>query len=143
MRPLAARGRMAGLTHNRRPAVRKLIVVVLVAVVLTLGLLVPRGTTAPNLSDKPVRYEFAELRYYQRAVPGGPNVVMYRWCTADEEVEAQGWEGMAAALKAPESKKGGLHTDRLRVFNAISRDGWEDVPHRNEGNVWAFRRQVR
>ena len=46
------------------------------------------------------------------------------------------------AKQAPESKRGGLHTDRLRVFNAISRDGWEEVPHRREGNVWAFRRRV-
>jgi predicted metal-dependent phosphoesterase TrpH len=121
---------------------RKVLVISLVAAALGLGLLVPRGSSAPALAEKPVRYEYAELRYYQRAAPGGPPVLMYRWCTADEEIEALGWEGMAAALKAPESKRDGLHTHRIRVFNAIWRDGWEDVPHRNEGNVWAFRRRV-
>jgi len=121
---------------------RSFVLVFAVAAALTLGLLVPRGSSAPALPDKPVKYEFAELRYYQRAVPGAAPVMMYSWCTADEEFEALGWEGMAARLKAPESKQEGLHTHRLRVFNAISREGWEDVPHCNEGNVWAFRRRA-
>jgi hypothetical protein len=112
------------------------------ATALGLGLLVPKGPAAPALPDKLVKYEYGELRYYQGGPPGAAPVLMYRWCTADGEIEAVGWEGMAAALKAPESKKAGVHTDRLRVFNAISRDGWEDVPHRNESNAWAFRRRV-
>jgi hypothetical protein len=121
---------------------KKVAVTLALALALGFGLFVTRGPAAPALPDKLVKYEFAELRYYERAVAGGPNVLMYCWSTADGEIEAVGWEGMAAALKAPESKKEGMRTHRLRVFNAISRDGWEDVPHRNEGNVWAFRRRL-
>ena len=36
---------------------------------------------------------------------------------------------LAEALQAPTSKKGGTHADRLQVFNAIGRDGWEEVLH--------------
>src|SRR5687768_538 len=121
---------------------KKVAIILALAAALGLGLLVPRGPAAPALPHKPDKYEYAELRYYETAVPGGGKVLMYCWSTADAEIEAVGWEGMAAALKAPESKKEGMRTHRLRVFNAISRDGWEDVPHRNEGNVWAFRRRV-
>jgi hypothetical protein len=121
---------------------RKVVVVSLVVAALAFGLLVPRGTTAPALADKPVRYEYADLRYYQEGVPGMPPVTMYCWSTADEEVVAPGWDGLADALQAPKSKKGGTRTDRLRVFNAIGRDGWEELPHRHECNVWAFRRGV-
>ena len=121
---------------------RKVVVVALFAGALALGLLVPRGSSAPALADKPPRYEFAELRYYQQGVPGGQPVIMYCWSTADEEIAAPGWDGLADALQAPKSKKGGARTDRLRVFNAIGRDGWEELLHQREGNVWAFRRRV-
>jgi hypothetical protein len=137
------RGRMADLMLFRGPTVRKLLVAFLIAGALALGLLVPHGSSAPALVDKPARYEYAELRYYQQSVPGAPAVTMYCWCTADEEIVAPGWNRLADALKAPASKKGGNYTDRLRVFNAIGRDGWEEVEHRREGNVWAaFRRRV-
>jgi len=121
---------------------RRLLIAFAVTAALTFGLLVPRGSSAPALPDKPVRYEFAELRYYQVAGAGGKNILVYRWTTADDDFEGLGWEGMASRLKAPETKQEGPYTHRLRVFNAISRDGWQDVPHRNESNVWVFRRRV-
>ena len=121
---------------------RKALVVALLAGAAALGVLAPTTSSAPALADRPPRYEHAELRYYQQGVPGAPAVTRYSWSTADEEVAGPGWDGLAEALQAPRSKKGGTHADRLRVFNAIGRDGWEEVPHRREGNVWAFRRRV-
>src|SRR5687767_7150015 len=52
---------------------RKLLVITALAAVLTLGLLTPRGASAPALPDKPARYEYAEVRYTRTLVagPGG------------------------------------------------------------------------
>jgi len=48
---------------------RKLVIVAAVAVIVSLGLTVPRGPAAPALADKPVKYEFGELRYLRGGQP--------------------------------------------------------------------------
>src|SRR5438552_1764605 len=50
---------------------RKVLVVSLVAGALALGLFVPRGSSAPALADKPVRYEYAELQVARGFVAQG------------------------------------------------------------------------
>jgi hypothetical protein len=42
---------------------RKLVVVLAIAAAVALGLFIPRGSSAPALGEKPVKYEYAELRY--------------------------------------------------------------------------------
>ena len=119
---------------------RKLLVVSLVAGALALGLLVPRGTAAPNLTDKPGRFEYAVLKFTRSAAPaagqpgGVPAPTIWTakvvWATADEEVEADGWADLATKLKAPAAKKEGsdlLH--QLRAFNRLGADGWEVYEH--------------
>jgi len=50
---------------------RKLLLVVAVAATISLSFGVSHGPAAPALADKPVKYEFAELRYVRTA--GGGN----------------------------------------------------------------------
>src|SRR4051794_13244558 len=57
-----------GPTLFRRPAVRKLLVVSLVAGALALGMFVPRGSSAPALAEKAGRFEYGELQYSDRFV---------------------------------------------------------------------------
>src|SRR5262249_12856398 len=145
-----------------------------VAAVAALGLFVPRGSSAPNLGEKPVKYEYAELRYsrvfagpagmaafpgggggpgagFPGAPPAGPvagpaNVQnSIRWTTAQEELVTKEWEELADKLKAPAPKKESpVNVHKLRVFNALSADGWE-VMDRPAGDsvLWVFRRQAR
>lgn len=51
---------------------RKPLAIAALAAALTLALFVPRGSSAPALVEKPVRYEYAELRYSRTlvAAPG-------------------------------------------------------------------------
>src|SRR5947209_1482511 len=113
------------------------VVGLLVAVVLASG---SPGAAAPALGDKASRWEYAEL-HVQRAVaairivpPGGAApapvpapaapATTVRWATADEEVQADGWEQLAEKLKAPAPKKEGTPTvHKLRVFNRLGADG--------------------
>jgi hypothetical protein len=134
------------------------IVIALVAGALALGPLVPRGTTAPALGDKPVRFEYGELTLTVSvgpplaAQPGAPPPKRVRnttavWATADEKVEAGGWGQLADRLKAPASKREGA--DHLRVLNRLGADGWEVYEHhRNEGGfgtldeTWLLKRRL-
>jgi hypothetical protein len=151
---------------------RKFVVVLAIAASLSLGLLVPRGSSAPNLGEKPVRYEYAELTYMRSIVgkmkgmagmagggggglPGGapigggnPAVMQtsVHWTTAQEEVVTKEWEELADKLKAPAPKKESPATvHRFRVLNALSAEGWEllDRPSGEVNSTWSFRRQVR
>jgi hypothetical protein len=147
---------------------RKLLLLSLLSGALSLVTFVPRGTTAPALGDKPVRYEYAELSYGRTAPAqpqlggggrgggqfgGGGNapglVTIIRWTTGEEEVEVQEWSELGDKLKAPPPKKEspqGVH--RLRVLNKLSADGWEmlDRPlgesRAFSGTGWSFRRRV-
>src|SRR4051812_8629120 len=116
---------------------RKVLVVSLVAGALGLGLLVPRGTTAPALADKPPRYEYAELQVARTwttpppvaaGQPKQPDVarMTVRWATAEEQAEVGDWEELAAKLKAPPPKRESPATvHKLRVLNRLSELGWE------------------
>jgi len=116
---------------------RKVLVVALVAAALALGLLVPRGTTAPALPDKPVRYQYAQLRYARTypAPPGnaapGPAVavVSVRWATAGELVEGTDWANLGDKLKAPAARRDGPLAQTLRVLDRLGADGWEVYDH--------------
>ena len=138
---------------------RKVLVVSLVAGALGLGLMVPRGSSAPALADKPVKYEFAELRSFrggaQAAVRAGggiaapaalPPVTVARWTTAQEELDVKDWEELADKLKAPAQKKDSPPTvHKLRVLNKLSEDGWEMLDHQVPeaiNTVWTFRRRL-
>jgi hypothetical protein len=130
---------------------------VALAPILALGVLAARSPAAPALGDKPVRYEYAELKY-GRAVgiapvqpggaPAGPRYTVH-WVTADEDVEAGGWEDMANKLKAPAPKKdgGSVIQHKLRVLNRLSTDGWELIEHTGTDGAtgtanWTFRKRV-
>ncbi|HKB03788.1 MAG TPA: hypothetical protein VKD90_16305 [Gemmataceae bacterium] len=52
---------------------RTLVVLFAVAAVAALGLFVPRGSSAPALGEKPVKYEYAELRV-SRTIVAQPGV---------------------------------------------------------------------
>ncbi|HJZ92928.1 MAG TPA: hypothetical protein VKE40_18785 [Gemmataceae bacterium] len=151
---------------------RTVIALFAIAAVVALGLFVPRGSSAPNLGEKPVKYEYAELRYMRAfaappamgGFPGGgggpgfpgaappapiaaPGNVQnsIRWTTAQEEMVTKEWEELADKLKAPAPKKESpVNVHKLRVFNALSAEGWE-VLDRPAGDavLWVFRRQVR
>jgi hypothetical protein len=150
---------------------RKLLIVALLAGALALVTFVPRATTAPALSDKPVRYEYAELTYGRVAQPqfggggrgggqfggqpgGGGNAAgrvttTIRWTTGEEEVEVQEWSELGDKLKAPAPKKESPQSvHRLRVLNKLSADGWEmlDRPlgesRAFSATGWSFRRRV-
>lgn len=149
---------------------QKVLVVSLVAGALALGLLVPRGSSAPALGDKPPHFQFAELRYFspmpvpagmavpgrlgapgvppQAAAavpPGGPHV-QAKWSTVTEETEGASWEDLANKLKAPAGKaEGSVTVHKLRVLNWLSAQGWEMLDHQVPdvtNTVWAFRRRV-
>lgn len=136
----------------------KVLVVSLVAGALVLGLLVPRGTTAPALGERPAKYEYAELKWSRTFVaaagqPGAPPApqiakVKVVWTTADEFVEADGWDDLADKLKAPAAKKAGSETlQQMRAFNRLGVDGWEPYEHVTppgffQQTTWSFKRRL-
>src|SRR5262245_50404604 len=149
---------------------RTLLICSVIAAVVALGLFVPCGSSAPNLGEKSIKYEYAELRYSRMLVgkkgmgmagggggglPGGgapigggnPAVAetTVHWTTAQEEVVTKEWEELADKLKAPApQKESPVAVHRLRVLNGLSAEGWEllDKPSGDSG-TWSFRRQVR
>src|SRR5262245_34970066 len=156
----------------RRPVMRTFVALSALAAVVALGLFVPRGSSAPNLGEKPVKYEYAELRYARvfaggagmagfpggaggPGFPGAPQAApvagpanvqnSIRWTTAQEELVTKEWEELADKLKAPAPKKESpMNVHKLRVFNALSAEGWEVVDRpAGDTTLWVFRRQVR
>src|SRR5262245_46331878 len=133
------------------------------ALAVALFLIAGPAPAAPALGDKPVRYEYAELKYTRvfraPAPPGGgppkgvagPAVpqVYVKWITADEEIDADEWDDLANKLKAPAPKKdGGSATQhKLRVLNRLSADGWELIEHTGSDGTtgtanWTFKRRA-
>jgi hypothetical protein len=138
---------------------KKLVILFSVTVAVALGSLVSHGPAAPALGEKPIRWEFAELRYYRglRANPafaGQPGVpvnipqVIARFTTADDEIEANEWDDLAKKLNAPAPKKEVTTTvHKLRVLKQLSADGWEVVDRSVTGatpgtDSWSLRRRV-
>jgi hypothetical protein len=128
---------------------------------LALGLIAPLGPeakAAPLPGEKPVRYEYAELRWIRTympapALPGrkaplaAEPVISVRWATGEEEIETNGWEDLANRLKAPAPKKESSSiVHKLRVLNALSAAGWELVdspgPEPRDEYIWSFRRRA-
>jgi hypothetical protein len=119
-------------------------------------LLAALSPAAPALAEKPVRYEYAELRYsrYSQAQPGMPGAppqvvtkIDIRWATGDEEIQAESWDDLARKLKAAEPKREATATvHKMRVLNRLSADGWEIVerPVLEAGGTgtWQYRRKL-
>ena len=136
---------------------RKLFVVFLVTGSLGLGLLVPRGSSAPAPADRSARFEYGELRFSDVLVrpagqPGGPKLqaakqVTARWNTANEEVEGKDWADLGDKLKAPAAKKDSDVAQKLRVFDRLGAEGWEVYEHTSNKalgttDTWSLRRRV-
>jgi hypothetical protein len=139
---------------------RKVLVVSLVVGAIANGLLVPRASAAPPETEKGARVEYAVLKFTRTlaGIPGGPGAATpptkwtekLVWSTADEEVEADGWDDLATKLKArPAAQKERSETRRqLRVFNRLGDDGW-DVYERGQTagfspitTTWSFKRRL-
>lgn len=124
------------------------------------GVLTQFVAAAPALADKPVRWEYAELKFSTKfkAPPGGGDfikVLSVVWTTADEEIEGRDWDDLANKLKAPASKKEGSSAQqKLRLMNRLGADGWEIVGYKNSEEafkgpgqlggfeIWTFKRRV-
>jgi hypothetical protein len=67
--------------------------------------------------------------------------VTVRWITADDETEAEGWDGLATKLKAPAAGKDAkAATHKVKLLNHLGREGWELVS--TDGSVWTFKRKA-
>jgi hypothetical protein len=124
-------------------------------------------TDKPEPARKGDRWEYAELHYSParamkggggRGGPGGgggfggggnaqpaPAAVLtkatVRWITADGETEGEGWDGLAAKLKAPAAGKDAKPAaHKVKLLNHLGRDGWELVS--SDGSVWTFKRKA-
>jgi hypothetical protein len=79
---------------------------------------------------------------------GAINKVKLVWTTADEDVEAEGWDDLAGKLKAPAAKKEGSDTmHQMRAFNRLGADGWEvyenvDTKQFTRMQTWSLRRRL-
>jgi hypothetical protein len=134
-----------------------------VCTIAALGLLAGPGSAAPNLPEKPPRWEYAEL--YQRATARGfgPGLAKgdneqpaaaptaqpaLRWVTADGEVEAKNWDELAAKLKAPAAKKEvSAAARKIQFLNHLGGEGWELVATSGgttatSSAVWTFKRRL-
>jgi hypothetical protein len=123
--------------------------------------------TKPEPARKGDRWEYAELHYSPGraaragAWQGGPGAKggpggnvqpapgparakvaeTARWVTGEGETEGEGWEGLAAKLKAPAAAKDAkpaLH--KVKLMNHLGREGWELVSC--DGSVWTFKRKA-
>jgi hypothetical protein len=97
---------------------------------------------APGLPDKPPKWEYAELYYRSVAgrprgvdadgkeVPATPPTAVIRWTTTAGDVAANGWDDLAARLKAPGFKKdtSAAH-QRIQMLNYLGSEGWELIDH--------------
>jgi hypothetical protein len=127
----------------------------------TASVFVAVGASFPTPAARPAeRWQYGELHYRhlpERATrKGGPNLppeTTVRWITAGGEVRSDGWEGMAAKLKASVVNKDVPEESRkLRVFDRLGEEGWEltgQPPDLSKDMglgatyVWTFKRKVR
>jgi hypothetical protein len=131
--------------HHGGPTMRKSYLFLLPVCVLSLLTFVPNARTAPALTDRPVKYEYAELSFTRTPVvagragglggggggggpPPGPAGMPIRWTTGEEEIEVQEWSQLGDKLKAPAPKKDSPQSvHKFRVLNKLSADGWEMI----------------
>jgi hypothetical protein len=101
-------------------------------------LLLPASSqAAPALSERPPKWEYAELSYRTSPgrpagvgadgteVPATPASVSIRWVTGAGEVVANGWEELAEKLKAKPLKKGTAVFLKIQLLNHLGSEGWE------------------
>jgi hypothetical protein len=96
------------------------------------------AVAVPTPSDKPPKWEYAELSF--RSTPGRPARVdpdglqieavpatmTIRWITNDGEVDAKGWDDLADQLKVKGFKKeGSAALQKIRLLNILGSEGWE------------------
>jgi hypothetical protein len=110
----------------------------LAAAAVTVALAGP-SLAAPNLGDKPPRWEYAELTYRSTSArgPGFGNdpaetppapTVTVRWVNGAGEVEVKSWAELAEKLKATGFKKDGSASfQKIQVLNFLGGEGWELV----------------
>jgi hypothetical protein len=120
--------------------------------ILCLLSLAALSPAAPQLGDKPPKWEYAELAFRTTpARPGGvdvngnevpatPATTTIRWITAAGEVEVKSWEELADKLKVTGFKKdGSADLQRIQVLNALGAEGWELMePTSSSSGVAAF-----
>lgn len=100
---------------------------------------------APNLGDRPPKWEYAELSYRVspgraatvdadgKEVPAVPASVAIKWVTPAGEVDVKGWDELIAKVKAPALKKGSANYTRLQILNYLGGEGWELVEQHTTG----------
>jgi hypothetical protein len=108
------------------------------------------GTAAPNLGDKPPKWEYAELTYRTlpgrpagvdvdgKEVPAIPTSVSIRWISGTGEVEVKGWDELAEKLKAPGLKKGSAAYLKIQILNYLGGEGWELMEQQTSGPAQAL-----
>jgi hypothetical protein len=135
---------------------RKLIALSALVAIVTLCWPTSRTSAVPVPTDKPVRWEYAELhsRNNFQGAFGQPGKLApvpqtaVRWITVEEEIEATSWEDLAAKLKARGARKDAdIQTHKLRVLNQLGADGWELVGQSSAATssatgIWTFKRRV-
>jgi hypothetical protein len=129
--------------------------------IVAFGTLASRGSAAPQLSEKPVKWEYCELRA-NRGFVAGPAVAIQpggaaprpvpktsvRLTTTEEEIECNDWAELADKLKAPAAKNADSPAmQKLRVLNRLGSDGWEIVEHVGTDGLagtasWILKRRV-
>jgi hypothetical protein len=134
------------------------------AVGMAVAAFAPPCPAAPQLGDKPVRFEYAELQFRATtaarivigrvggAAPAPPAAAAeptVRWTTGDDEFLVKGWEELAEKLKAPSPKKADatVTMHKLRVLNKLGAEGWEMVEHTGTDGTsglatWTFKRRL-
>jgi hypothetical protein len=135
----------------------KIVALSVTAIAVTLGLTLPSNWAAPALGDKPVKWEYAELKTKRTAVPPPPGGAVppgtdrvfkttLQWSTEPEEIEGKDWKDLADKLKAPALKKeGSTDQEKLRLLNRLGADGWELVEHQRATTGvenWLFKRRL-
>src|SRR5262245_31795887 len=108
------------------------------------------ATSAPALSDRPPKWEYAELTYRTiparpggvdadgKEVAGTPASMTIRWVTGAGEVEAKGWSELAEKLRAPAFKKEGSAAFlKIQMLNYLGSEGWELMEQQAVGSAAA------
>ena len=93
---------------------------------------------APNLNEKPPKWEYAELSYRTspgrpggvdangNEIPATPATVTIKLISGTSEVDAKSWAELAEKLKAPSFKKDGSAAFlKIQFLNFLGSEGWE------------------
>lgn len=136
-----------------------------VVAVLVVTAAVAWTAPVPAPAQRGDKWEYCEIQQNLRAArmsktrgaPGGnaapapaARPVAVRWVTAEEEVEAAGWEDLGTKMKAPPAKKDTTESaHRVRVLSYMGSQGWELVAISRTGTsvsspeTWTFKRKAK